>query len=185
MSRIRPRNGVVAASGVLLAQLLLAGASHAQIENDNCAQAIPITDGTYLGSNVGATDDGDAPGCPSGSASPDVWYLYTATCDGLLEVDTCGSSLDTNLSIQEPGCSGVEVACNEDACGWQSHVTTRVAAGEQLLIRVAGWNGETGPFELHVSCGLPPVVRPARDRCDQAYQLEVPSITVGSTVGAG
>jgi len=180
---------------VLLVQILITGAGHAQPENDDCSEAIPITDGTYQGTTVGASLDG-ATGCTglcecygqSGTA-PDVWYLYTATCDGRLEVDICGSIFDTWLSIQEPGCSGAEVACNEDYCGptgWQSWVSTQVAAGEQYLIRVSGWEGESGPFELHVSCTfqLIPEPRPSRDRCENAVSLEVPSATLGSTAQA-
>jgi len=181
------------ALGALLGHVLIADVSNAQPENDDCSQATPITDGTHQGTTLGASVDGSSTGCFDGTG-PDVWYLYTATCEGVLELDTCGSGWDTSISIQDPDCSGNEVTCNEDCpsepCSgspWESCATHRVLAGEQKLIRVSGWQGASGLFELHVSCSaeLIPRSRPSVDHCDGAVFLDVPSITLGTTTGAG
>jgi hypothetical protein len=70
------------ALGIFLVQLLVAGVSHAQPANDDCSQAIPITDGTYAGTNIAASNDGYS-NCWDNNGY-DVWYLYTATCTGVL-----------------------------------------------------------------------------------------------------
>ena len=99
---------------------------------------------------------------------------------------------DTFLSIQQAGCEGVEIACNEDACGpeegpWQSRIKTWVLEGEQYLVRVSGWGRENGPFDLDVSCvpELRPELRGSEDRCEDAVLLDVPSATTGTTTDAG
>jgi hypothetical protein len=178
---------------ILLAPVLFTGVSHAQPANDLCENATTVTDGTYFGT----TDDAEIDGAEScswygnGSISPDVWFLYTATCDGLLEVDTCGSVIDdTVLSIHE-GCDGNEaneIACNDDAgcgpTGWQSSVRTEVVTGAQYVIRVSGWAGATGPFELHISCTpLAPWLQ-GEDQCEDAVELDFPALVRGSIVGA-
>jgi hypothetical protein len=191
MSRTSVRLDSVLRMGVLASALVVSGSAVAQtsVENDDCQNAIPITDGTYQGKTLGASVDGTA-GCGLGTG-PDVWYRYTATCDGFLHVDTCGSDpFDTNLSVQEPDCSGVERACNEDACGpywapYQSRVRTAVVAGEGYLIRVSGYNGDSGPFELHVSCASTESPwESGADHCEDAVELGVPTIVRGSTEGA-
>ncbi len=182
MSRMSLSRCMLVGLGFLLVHVLVAGNSHAQPANDDCQNATPITDGIYVGTTVGSSVDGMSAGCPSGTG-PDVWYLYTATCDGLLEVDTCTSHpFDTNLSIQYADCSGSEVACNEDACGpdyarYQSLVSAPVVNGDQYLIRVSGWGGDSGPFELHVSCHAVP----SNDHCADAEELDLPTVVQGST----
>jgi len=196
MSRTRIYCGSVLRAGTMLAALVAAHTVVGQtsIENDDCQNATPITDGTYQGTTDGATLDGD-PGCSglclcfAGSGrAPDVWYLYTAICDGVLDVDTCDSGFDTWLSIHEPGCSGVELACDDDGCGstYQSHIQTVGIEGEDYLIRVSGWDAEVGEFTLNVSCTPREETpyRPGRDHCEGARQLEVPTIVRGTTEGA-
>ncbi len=122
-----------------------------------CGDAFPMTPyETYVGTTVGATNDGTAT-CGSSESSPDVWYLYIPTRDGLLDIDLCGSGFDTVLSIIE-GCGGQEIAnsmCNDDseACGTgstaSSLVDVPVQAGRRYLIRIAGRNGATGSYTLY------------------------------------
>ena len=179
-------------TGAVLSALALAGGIGAQtpIENDDCQSAIPITDGTYEGTTDGASVVDGAAGCSglcecdgqSGTA-PDVWFLYTATCDGNLVADTCGSEpLDTWLSIHEPGCTGDELACNDDACGpeeaaYQSTVQSSVFEGEQYLIRVSGRGAEVGDFVLNVRCA------PPNDDCPNASPI-TDGTHQGTTEGA-
>ncbi len=120
---------------------------------DDCSDALTVDQGTFFGTTVDATNDGSA-GCGESASSPDVWYSFTAVEDCLLRVDTCGTSYDTVLSIHSecPGTDLNELACNDDACALQSRVQVSALAGSEYLIRVSGYSGATGPFQLTVSC---------------------------------
>lgn len=125
-------------------------------QSDNCIDATRIAPGVYFGSTVGANADGSV-GCVSNSASPDVWFVYTAVSDCNLRLTTCGSSWDTVLSLHS-GCPGTalnQLNCNDDACAYQSVIVTPVATGNSYYIRVGGWLGANGPFQLNVSCDPP------------------------------
>jgi hypothetical protein len=68
----------------------------------------------YWFSTVGASLDGDGP-CMT---SPNIWYCYTAPCDGITTVSLCGSNYDTKLAVYD-GCScdplPEMLGCNDDA----------------------------------------------------------------------
>lgn len=128
--------------------------------NDSCADAHPVGPGTYFGNTEFATNDGDA-SCPTDSSSPDVWYSYTPTADGLLTAATCNAAtdFDTALSVHT-GCPGDqlnEVACDDDEplCPFstlQSQVVdVPVTAGTEYLIRVHSFLGATGNYGLLVN----------------------------------
>ena len=85
-------------TGRLLAATHGRGVWELYVGNDDCADAVTITDGNYAGTTLGATADG-ASSCLGDSGAPSVWYEYVATCDGQLRADTCGSSFDTLVSI--------------------------------------------------------------------------------------
>ncbi|MGE3109111.1 MAG: GC-type dockerin domain-anchored protein [Phycisphaerales bacterium] len=126
---------------------------------DRCDQALDIVEGTYAGTTVGAFNDG-ASGCGASDTSADVWYRYTTPAAPsppcTLSVDTCGAgtSFDTVLSIHTgcPGTAGNALVCNDDSCGFSSRVEIPTAASTTYLIRVAGFGGATGTFDLHVVC---------------------------------
>jgi hypothetical protein len=125
--------------------------------NDDCVNATPIGDVVDLPFDTTyATFDG--PGyCQT---APNVWYCYTATCTGMLEVDTCGSLYDTKIAVYD-GCEcdpiGPMLCCNDDDCcegGYsvQSRCTVWVEAGRQYLIEVGGYYTYVGPGDLTVQC---------------------------------
>jgi hypothetical protein len=126
--------------------------------NDDCANATAISDGTFTGSTLLATNDGDA-SCGDSGTSPDVWFAYTATCNGTASFDTFGSAFNTVLSIHDdtmcPGSFLNELACNDDSGGPQSAVSLAVTQGTTYLIRIAGNKGATGEYALNVSCVNP------------------------------
>lgn len=125
--------------------------------NDDCTDAILIMgDGTYLGSNVCATTDGEA-SCGLGGDPGyfDVWWRYVAPGTGNVTIDTCGSGFDTILSVHD-SCGGPDSGrCNDDGCGLQSSVNLDVSAGSTYYIRVAGYDGDAGDIALHVSTTCP------------------------------
>ena len=120
---------------------------------DNCADAQMVCPGnTYYGSTVGANSDGSA-SCATSSTTADVWYYYVPKTNGTLAVETCGSGYDTALSLHDgcPGLSSNELDCNDDYCYPHSRVSTSVIAGQEYWIRVSGWDGSTGSFQMAVT----------------------------------
>ncbi len=146
-------------------------AEAATLPNDNCADATPIGDGTFVGSTVGANVDGGA-GCvtPFLTPGPDVWFRYTAPATGSVAIDTCGSAFWTVLSFHSacPGTTANQIACGSlcgtSLCGpgtFNSCLTRPVVQGESFLIRLSGNSGAAGNFVLHVRttpCAEPPVI---------------------------
>lgn len=139
--------------------------------NDLCENATVAVDGSNAFDNTAAGTEGSA-SCGFGGATGvnDVWFSYTATGAGNLVVDTCGTGLDTIVSILD-GCGGTEIACNDDAGGFsacantlQSSASTLVTAGQNVIIRIAAFNAAgagTGNFNISiqeplVSCITPP-----------------------------
>lgn len=128
--------------------------------NDACTSAFPIVSGRYLGTTAAATNDGDAT-CSSSDTTPDVWYSYTPTQNGTLDLTTCDpeTDYDTAISVHSacPGDDGNELACSNDdpACPsspLRSTITALpVTAGQKYLIRVHGFAGHTGRFGLTVN----------------------------------
>ncbi|MBC7772411.1 MAG: hypothetical protein H7210_07950, partial [Pyrinomonadaceae bacterium] len=128
--------------------------------NDTCDQALLAGEGTFTGSTSSATRDGVA-SCSPGPA-PDVWYRWTAPCSATLNIDTCGSSFDTVLSLYTGACSGLtEIACNDDGvehsgapCPLQttaSHIAAPVTAGVTYTLRLSGYGNESGNYILSLS----------------------------------
>ncbi len=127
--------------------------------NNNCNNAKPIGNVTGLAFDTGnATYDG--PGhCMT---SPNIWYIYIATCSGEAAVSLCGSSYDTKLAVYNGGGCNPSLSrlieCNDDSCGTQSEVTFEVIAGQQYLIEVGGFSDNTGEGLISVSCeGTAPI----------------------------
>jgi len=119
--------------------------------NDECENAICLEDGVPAeGSTVKATTSGLG-GCVVEDAN-DVWYSYRPQVSGLVTISLCGSSFDTTLSVYE-GCGGTLVACNDNACGSQSEVTTFLTAGVEYLIRIVGVFGASGDYTISVTGG--------------------------------
>jgi murein tripeptide amidase MpaA len=121
---------------------------------DFCANAqIVCPPGTYVGTTVGATNDGAA-SCGLSGTTADVWYYYRPYGSGLLEVSLCGSAYDTVLSVHT-GCPGLpsnQLACSDDdpACGNQSRLIVPVQHGQEYWIRISGHGGAVGSFTLSV-----------------------------------
>ncbi len=166
---------------------------------DLCVDAIEVFDGfNGVFSNEGATHEDD-------SVMSDVWFKYTATCEGsgggCLTFDLCDSDLDTKMAVYlAPGfdCSAMSlIAVADDECGlsgWRSRATTTgVTTGTEFLIRIGGYGGQQGEFVVNVECagcGIPP----DNDNCadlETYYGGKLPFLEegfpitfTGTTVGA-
>ena len=120
----------------------------------------------------------------------DVWYAYTATCNGTATAECCNlgsATYDTVLAAFSGNCGCLtELACNDDFCGLQSRITFQVLAGTVYYISVGGNFGSTGTFVLSVGCAasLPTAASPANDLCSGATILTEGVIASGSNTGA-
>lgn len=132
----------------------LSGYGWVMPENENCNLAEPISEveNQYF-TTTGTTT--------SGTVYPhylfqDIWFVYTAEADGLLEIDLCGSTFDTRLATYESCESTIELAYNDDDdfCGvesLQSHVSLEVEAGEDYYIQVGGAEDESGVGNITIT----------------------------------
>jgi len=137
--------------------------------NDNCADAKPVGNVVSLTfDTTNATFDG--PG--HYIDSPNVWYCYTATCNGCATVSLRYSDFDTKLAAYE-GCdcypsSNDLLKGNDDFYGQQSQITFAVKAGSQYLIEVGGFNPTVkGQGMISISCDSQSI-QPANDNCSTA-----------------
>lgn len=122
--------------------------------NDACTSALAVGLGTFNGSVCGATNDGQTT-CGFGTTNKDVYYAFTAPCTGNYIVDTEGTAfLDTVLSIHSacPATAANTIACDDDSgTGLRSYIQFAAVAGTTYRIRVTGYNGTTGSFQLNIS----------------------------------
>lgn len=134
------------------------------VPNDFCSNAIATgeVNGKYY-STVEATS----------SAWPadgkyDIWYSYTASFTGNASVDVCDSDFDTYLEVYD-ACNGTLIADNDDFCGLQSKATFPVTSGNEYVVRVTGFDTETGEGFLSIyeetTCTLSPVGTPEGEAC--------------------
>jgi hypothetical protein len=158
--------------------LVLAAGAVAQPANDNCSSAANIGLGAVAGTTSGATNDGTAT-CGLSATAADVFYNFVApaTCD--FEVVTCNgnTTYDSVLSVHSdcPANDANQIACNDDACGLRSGLVFSATQGTAYKIRVAGFGGNSGNFNLTVR----QVGRPVNDTCDGAVALIGPGGSIG------
>ena len=129
--------------------------------NDECADAESVPslaagDATLEFDNRCATDDDprlDTDCATSGDLHYDVWFAYTAEASGQLTISSCGlvgwDQMIAVYDVTDPGkdCTNLteddEIACGDDDCGigaGPSEVMFTVTTGQELLIRVGGWD---------------------------------------------
>jgi cysteine-rich repeat protein len=125
-------------------------------------------DGTlsYSADNVSATDLLMG-GCGS-SGGKDFVFTYTPASDGLLTVDTIGSSYDTVLYIRTTCASvGSELDCDDDSGGSAtSSLSVNVTHDVPLFIVIDGFNtDDVGNFTLHTKLTT---LAAAGEACDPA-----------------
>jgi len=119
--------------------------------SDSCGAPSVISNGVTSFSNVGATRDGANEGgqCFFGPFAADIWFCYAAPLTGYITVNLCSSSFDSMLAVYN-GCTCPAtpiIACDDDGCGEigrGSRVTVEVVSGQSYMIRVGGYDGETG-----------------------------------------
>ncbi len=110
----------------------------ASVANDTCANATIAVAGPNPFDLLEATNDTVA-SC-STAASRDVWFRYQQPFTGNIKMSTCGTTLNTVLSVVD-GCGGFEFGCNDNAgitgCSNQSIIDNyMVMANTPIFIRV-------------------------------------------------
>ncbi len=137
--------------------ILLVTGGGAVLENDNCIDATEVTLDTPYSGNTSLATGTYTSYCGSNDTI-DVWHYFTPVDTGTYTVSLMGSSFDTTLVIFDE-CGGMELVCNDDCDNqYQSKITMRLTGGQTYLIRVAGYNGEFGAYQLIVTsegCPLP------------------------------
>jgi len=139
-------------------------------DGDFCQNPIPIDNGDTAFSTIGAGTDGVAHAtCEfDGQTYQDIWFVYEADEDALLNISTCNQAdYDTDLVVYDnngpapcPPTDAELLACNDDGAGcagFTSFVNVQVSAGDSILIRVGGWNpGDEGTGTLSITKEAPP-----------------------------
>jgi hypothetical protein len=121
--------------------------------NNACGRATAVNTGTISATNVLATGT-DITSCATND-SKDVWYRFVARCNGTVQVDTQDTVANTDSTLAAfTECSGTQIACNDDIGGtpfnYRSRIRFSVVAGQDYYIRLAGFNGLEGTWQMYV-----------------------------------
>lgn len=158
---------------LLTAIVALMGGTGGTVPNDECTTAIGVVDGVNGPfSNAGANSSAPAWPCGGATTGRDLWFRYVASCSGITVIDTCSATrtVDTVLEVFSGTCGGlVSIACSDDACSTGSSVAPTLVAGNTYYVRVGGYGGAQGAFDLSItSCNL-------ADECTGAVPLQLGS----------
>ncbi len=126
--------------------------------NDICSSALLLQadNSTVFGSTEGATSSVTTnTTCTWFDTSPDVWYRVEGT-ESSLTASLCGetTNYDSQIAVfEEVGgeCDQSCIIANDDFCDLSSEVEWFATLGVTYFIRVAGFSGNSGSFELRVS----------------------------------
>jgi hypothetical protein len=137
--------------------------------NDNCSDALTVSNGTFSFDTRGSSTDGpDEPALCSFNGETnvenDIWFRYFALCDGIATASLCDSDFNTKIAVYLDECpesSDQAIACNDDACGEQSIVSFPVTQGQFYRIRIGGFGGATGSGVVTFDCEVIPEECPA------------------------
>jgi ELWxxDGT repeat protein len=121
--------------------------------NDECQAAIDIELGQiYSGTNYGATLTKYS-SCGLNDYA-DVWYSFQPKITGDYTIHLSSDEFDTTLALYNKSCSGPEIDCNDDDYdSTNSQISHHLLAGANYPIRVSGFDGGMGNFQLQVTAG--------------------------------
>ncbi len=121
--------------------------------NDICEYA----KGVFVGiPEKGSTEDAtgtDRTSCCEND-NVDLWYFFRPPQNSHYTVSLCGSDFDASLAVFIGGCNSLqEIACNDDSifCGYASQLCLWMEQYYIYYIRVAGFQGATGNFEINIT----------------------------------
>jgi hypothetical protein len=103
-----------------------------------------------MGTFAGASDT--LSGSCGAQGALDRTLGWTAPADGTYVFDTFGSSFDTVLYAFDGGCTGDELACNDDAgASVFSRLTLELVEGQTIVLVIEGYEGQTGNWTLNIT----------------------------------
>ncbi|MCK4695659.1 MAG: choice-of-anchor J domain-containing protein, partial [Candidatus Cloacimonetes bacterium] len=148
-------------------------------DNETCAEAEPVgevTDYPFDTSLATATGFGYI-------TSNDLWYVFTAPADGMINVDLCGSTFDTKLAIYEDCVNETPIDYNDDSayCNVRSLQSAilylAVVTGEDYYIQVGGYGSASGTGDIKID-----FIGPG-DICDLALEAFIGTNSADNTSG--
>jgi hypothetical protein len=119
---------------------------------------------TQIFNTSGATKEPGEPNACGETGGASMWFAYKAPTNGLIAIDTQGSTFDTVMAVYVgPGTSystltNVECNNNVDASNTWSRVLFTATAGTTYYIQVDGVNGAKGTVNLTITLGSAPDV---------------------------
>ncbi|MCC6905632.1 MAG: S8 family serine peptidase, partial [Anaerolineae bacterium] len=129
--------------------------------NDAFASAVTISALPFTASldtslaTIAANDP--MPSCGNGTNSNTVWYRYTPSAGGLVEIDTIGSAYNTVLSVWTGTVGSLtERACDNDsgAALGASRLSVNLTAGTNYYIEVADYDTAAGGGTMQLKVAL-------------------------------
>jgi hypothetical protein len=159
-----------------------AGLAHAYLpyenQSDLCQNAVLMPLGTTFGCTAGMQANGDSPAFNDETA-PDVYYRFSPVCTGRFYMTTQGSTYDTVLSVHSACGANVNntIAFNDDigVGNLDSGLFVDVARGQSVYVRVGGYGGANGAFQLNISESSVP-----NDYCVSAADVDVGQTPFGT-----
>jgi hypothetical protein len=163
------------------------------LPNDDCSAptVIEMYDSSFLNGSMtflnepltsSGFDGGGGPCSPV--IQSDLFYLFTAPVDANYVIETCGSSIDTVLSVHEGSdCSATCLDGNNDACGSGSRVILpNLVGGTDYLVQVGGLDpSDEGLVEIRIGIADPP---PVNNTCATPTLLDAAGVYPFSTLAA-
>lgn len=135
--------------------------SRGMLSTDPCHSWTTIGDGIHTGNMMDAAYT-EVQNCGLFPSKSD-WYQYVATCTGEARILTCENTFfDTVLAAYSAECDNTYnsfLACSDDmGCGddydhiFQSTIYFGVQKDQPYYVEVGGYFGDSGNYELNVSC---------------------------------
>ncbi|UPQ79368.1 choice-of-anchor J domain-containing protein [Flavobacterium azooxidireducens] len=177
--------------------------------NDECATPTPLTAGAVFATNplnttnFGATLSSQAtPSCGAfnfDTVGKDVWYSVTVPASGNITIETKGNGglSDTVMQVYTGECDSlVTVECDDDDGddNFSLISLTGRTEGEVLIIRVWGYNGASGNFDISAydaslstgsfdNAGFKYYPNPVKDVLNLSYISNISSVSVVNLLG--
>src|SRR6185503_19607538 len=143
--------------------------------NDACERAVALApEVPYTMDTAAALSRTDPPPICQTNFGKAVWFTFTPSADGWVEVSTCGSSFDTVLEIYTGSCGSLSALagdCIDDngpACvGAQASARFNGTGARTYRIRAGGFRGGSGSLQIRARMLSPP----PNDACSGAITL--------------
>ena len=107
--------------------------------------------GSTAGNTQALTTSGSCGSYFTGTG-PDAFYSFSLNVTSAISLSLCNSNFDTDLSVHDANTLALMAgACNDDSCGsptWQSTFSDVTLPAGDYVIRIGGYFGATGDYEL-------------------------------------